>query len=129
MDDACYCDYDPAEFIAVETRRARKMHRCSECAHAISPGETYRHIRGKWDGMMYTFRQCPRCLDLIAYVEAHIPCFCWAYASMIDDAVETIREFEWEAPGLGFGARRRLVAIKRAPRCPPGFGSSSRPAP
>ena len=35
--DACYCDYDPAEFYHREERKARKPHKCGECSRKISP--------------------------------------------------------------------------------------------
>lgn len=111
--DACYCDYDAPEFYHQENRKAKKEHRCSECARAIEPGETYEHVRGKWNGDVDTFKTCPRCLALKEWVRAHVPCFCWAHGNIIEDAIETARGYAHEAPGLLFGAYRRKVAIKR----------------
>ena len=111
--DACYCDNEPAEFYHQETRKAKKEHKCSECGRAIAAGERYQHVRGKWDGDVCTFRTCPRCLALKDWVAAHVPCFCWAHGNIIEDAIETARDYTHEAPGLLFGAYRRQVAIRR----------------
>jgi hypothetical protein len=111
--DACYCDYEPAEFYHQETRKAKKAHRCSECGREIEPGDAYEHVRGKWDGEMGVFKTCPRCLALREWVKAHVPCFCWAHGNIIEDAIETARNYAHEAPGLLFGAYRRQVAIRR----------------
>lgn len=111
--DACYCDYDPPEFYHQEVRRAKKEHRCSECGRSISPGESYEHVRGKWDGYVDTFKTCPRCLALKAWVQARVPCLCWAHGNIIEDAIEGAREYAHEAPGLLFGAYRRQIAIRR----------------
>jgi hypothetical protein len=47
------------------------------------------------------------------WVKAHVPCFCWAHGNIIEDAIETARNYAHEAPGLLFGAYRRQVAIMR----------------
>jgi len=36
--------------IAEETRKARKAHRCIWCGQQILPGETYRYVRGVFEG-------------------------------------------------------------------------------
>ena len=110
--DACYCDYEPAEFYHQETRKAKKEHKCSECGRAIDAGESYQHVRGKWDGDVGTFKTCPRCLALKDWVAAHVPCFCWAHGNIIEDAIETAASYR-EVPGFLFGAYRRQVAIRR----------------
>lgn len=116
MTNACYCDYEQPEFYHHETRKARKQHRCSECARAIQPGESYEHVRGKWGGDVATHKTCPRCLELKDWVAAHVPCVCWGHGNIIEDAIEAAREYSHEAPGLLFGAYRRQVAIRRQPR-------------
>lgn len=108
----CYCDYDAPSFYHCETRKARKQHVCSECHKAIRPGDQYEHVNGKWDDVS-TFKTCSRCLDLKAFVRAHVPCFCWEHGNIVDGAIETAQEFGHEAPGLLFGAYRRKILIER----------------
>ena len=109
----CYCDYEAPEFYTQETRRAKKAHRCSECGRAIDVGESYEHVRGKWDGEMGTYKTCSRCLALKIWVKAHVPCACIPHGNLIEDSVDTARSYSHEAPGLLFGALRRQIAIKR----------------
>lgn len=109
----CYCDFEPPQFYVRETRFAKKEHRCSECGRAIDPGEHYEHVRGKWDGHMDTYKTCPRCLELKNWVVAHVPCACLPHGNLVDEAIETARNYSHEDPGLLFSALRRLVAIKR----------------
>ncbi|GAB4059139.1 hypothetical protein GCM10028811_12420 [Uliginosibacterium sediminicola] len=114
--NACFCDYEPAEFYQQARRRAKKEHSCSECGRAIDPGELYEHASGKWDGDVRAFKTCPRCLALKDWVDAHVPCSCWAHGNIIEDAIEAARAYSHEAPGLLFGAYRRQVAINRQRR-------------
>lgn len=109
----CFCDYEQPEFYHSEMRKARKDHPCTECGRAIEPGETYEHVRGKWDGDVGTHKTCPRRMALKAWVQAHVPCFCWAHGYIREDALETARWYADDAPGLLFGAYRREVAIRR----------------
>jgi len=109
----CVCDYDPPEFATVRNiKAARKQQRCTECGCIIQPGEPYHCITGKWEGWMNTFKHCQRCRELIAFVQASIPCFCWAYDNVFEDARECAREYGHEAPGLRFGVARRIYKIQ-----------------
>jgi len=113
VSDACFCDFDPAEFYFVTTPVARKAYRCYECNGHIKPGEKYERVFASWDGDKQTVRTCSRCLDLREYVKAHVPCFCLMHGSLHDDAIETARHYAHEAPGLLFGAwRRKVIADK-----------------
>lgn len=112
MDD-CWCDYEPAEWVSKKMHVARKEHRCEECGRPIHPGERYEYTCGKWEGDVSVFKVCPRCLAIRAYVTDHVPCFCWAYGNMRDDAKNTIEEYAPELPGLWFGWARREVAATR----------------
>lgn len=49
------------DFQQVRRPRARKMHRCVECAGLIQVGEMYVRVHGKWEGEMYTQRYCVSC--------------------------------------------------------------------
>lgn len=109
----CYCDYEPYEFCVTTTPTARKAHRCGECRSTIAGGERYERVSAKWDGQVETLRTCGRCLALREYVEAHVPCFCWAHGEMLADAEEVIRDYWHECPGLFMGYGRLRVAIER----------------
>lgn len=117
MSAACFCDYDPAEFYSATTPTARKAHRCDECGHAISQGESYERVGAKWDGSLTVFKTCARCTALRQHLKVHAPCFCWAHGNLLDDARETWQHIERDAAGSGlmFELGRMAVAIKRAP--------------
>lgn len=113
----CYCDYDPPEFYHSELRKARKPHKCVECTGHALPGEKYEYVRGKWDGTIWTFKTCPRCLDLAQWVKNNVPCFCPAHGGMdeamqdaIDAAYDRARS---EVTGLWFGFHRRKIQRRR----------------
>ena len=114
----CYCDYDydaPSVY-AVTNPTARKSHECSECRAEITPGTKYENVFGIWDGRPGTFKTCPKCLDLLEYVKAHVPCACFAHGNIHDDAIETAREWSHEVDGLLFGAYRRLIKARKQPK-------------
>ena len=110
----CYCDYgDPPEFYHKQMRHARKLHRCSECSRAITAGENYEHVWGKWDASPETFRTCQRCLALKEWVGAHVPCACWMHGNLREEAMENAISYAHEAPGLLFRAYRLAIMIDR----------------
>jgi hypothetical protein len=109
----CYCDYEQPEFYNSAMRTARKLHRCNECARAIRPGEQYEYVSGKWDGEIGKFKTCQRCLDLRNYTTSNIPCACWSHGNMIEDCIESLREYQHELPGLLFGGYRRKSLIEK----------------
>lgn len=112
--DSCSCDYDPPEFIVIETRKARKSHRCYECRADIPPRETYEHVRGKWEGEIYTFRTCALCLELRQWAKISVPCFCWAYGDLHDNIRDMVSEVRPDVPrGFVFEWGRRLIKIER----------------
>jgi hypothetical protein len=45
----CDCDFRPTLYREA-VRRARRRHRCGECAGLIEPGQHYWEFRGLWDG-------------------------------------------------------------------------------
>lgn len=118
MSEACYCDYNPPDFFSESMHTARKAHRCSECGRAIDVGEQYENTTGKWDGDFSTFKTCLRCRAVREYVVEHVPCFCWAYGNMLQDARDTVSEYARELPGLWVGFGRLLLAAttRRVPR-------------
>jgi hypothetical protein len=118
MSTDCYCDYDPPSFFRSHIARARKQHECYECRGPIRPGDQYEYAAGLWDGDFMTFKTCERCRDLRTWVKNNLPCFCWSYGNMRDDAAEAIEAARDHAPqetqGLKFGFLRRVVAISKA---------------
>jgi hypothetical protein len=109
----CYCDYDPPEFYRREIRRARKSHKCEECAGKILPGDKYEHVRGKWEGYIDSFNTCEHCVDIRTWVKNNIPCLCWSHGNTIEDCKEAIEEASYraneETKGLRFGFLRRIA--------------------
>ena len=112
----CSCDYDPPEFYRAERRKSRKPRQCCQCGHLIAKGETYENVVGKTDGDQWAAETCARCLALRDYVKSHVPCYCYMHhdPEFIPDAIEVVRDYAHELPGMFFGALRLAVAIKRA---------------
>lgn len=44
--------------------KARKEHKCCECAEVIAPGATYERFTGIWDGSSGTFATCLICVEI-----------------------------------------------------------------
>ena len=111
----CECDMEGSvAFCSTKIRTAKKQHRCDECHGTIQPGERYEYAAGKQDGDMWDSKSCPRCLALIEWITAHVPCYCRMYGGLFDD--ERMPEMVEQArhtPGFAFGILRRIVAIKR----------------
>lgn len=114
----CYCDYDPPQFCKTKRQTARKDHKCGECFRLIKPGESYEYMAGMWDGIFSTHRTCSHCLDIRQFVKNSVPCFCWAYGSLHDDARDTIEDAYWrageEVKGLFMAYGRLVIAGRRA---------------
>lgn len=110
----CYCDYDYTyDAYVVSTHKARKPNKCYECHHPIRPGERYERVFTLYDGRVQIARTCTRCLNLREWVQAHVPCFCWAHGNMIEDAISTAEKYAHESPGLMFSVLRRYALIRR----------------
>ena len=110
----CECDERPEFCNEKPVVAARKQHECEECRGKIQRGEGYvRHV-GKWDGAMRQFKYCARCQGVLDFIRAHIPCFCWTYGSVLDDALSIAADANEDAPGLYFGVARRVVRARRA---------------
>ena len=108
----CYCDYDPPEFSTSRIVKSKKKRRCYECCGIILPSEPYLYIAGKWEGYFETFTICQHCRNLRVWVSNNIPCFCWSYGNMVEDARYAIDDAYERAPneviGVRFGFNRRL---------------------
>lgn len=113
MTDYCYCECEMPSVMHCERREAMSEHHCCECDRTIRRGETYEHTWGVWDGSTGTYDTCSHCLALREYVTAHIPCFCWCFTAMRDDALELLRDYAHEAPGLFFAGARLYVRARQ----------------
>lgn len=113
----CYCSYSAPTLHRCTLQKARKEHMCEECGGTIIATEAYENVFGIWEGYAYAAKTCQRCVDLRQWVKNNVPCFCWAYGNMVENAKETIEEARFRAPeetvGLYFGFLRRFVGIKR----------------
>ena len=116
----CSCDYDPPSVFSSKMVKARKQHRCDECRRRISAGERYSYVFGVWDGYANSFHICANCEEIRSFVSINIPCFCWAYGNMLEDAREAVEAAYMrardEVRGLAFGYGRLLVKAERAKR-------------
>lgn len=112
--DACSCDYEPFEFCNIETRKARKEHRCHECYATIPAGETYEHVRGKCEGEIMVFNTCALCLELRRWAQISVPCFCFAYSTLHENIRDMVTEVRRDVPrGFIFEWGRRIIKIER----------------
>lgn len=121
IDYSCFCDIDDvAEVYFTKVRKARVQHKCDECFHEVLPGEQYHEAKMFYDGSWSRYVTCCRCMELEAWVKAHIPCFnqCRMHGSLLDDVKSTVDDvtMRHDVPGLKFGALRRYHAIENGPR-------------
>jgi len=115
----CSCDYEPAQFYCAAKPKARKQHKCYECAGDILPGERYERVTAKWydfDGVQ-TMRTCERCYDLRTWVKNNVPCLCIMHGNQDEENDNAIDEATYRAKdetrGLRFGYLRRKVLRDR----------------
>ena len=111
----CFCDYEQPKFYVKSIRTARKIHRCCECYSAIIIGQKYEHVSGKWEEID-TFKTCMHCVNLRDYTVNNVPCICWSHGNLIEDCIETLREYAHELPGILFKGYRFVIAAKRQPK-------------
>ena len=57
------CDGYP-EFSDLAWPKARKEHRCGECARTILKGEVYNRWSGKFDGELFRYKTCAQCYEI-----------------------------------------------------------------
>lgn len=85
--------------------RARKPHRCSECARPIEKGEQYVCTRGMWDGNISVYKRCAHCEVLREWLAAE--CGGWMYGDVVSDVREHIQDYG--VSQYGFGLARLVV--------------------
>jgi hypothetical protein len=118
----CAIIEDQAEVSVERCRRARKAHRCLECARAINPGERYRRWATLYDGCWDSAATCAHCCEMLRWltvichgqyysgdaieeVERHVDDVDWMAASdplhwdeeRVDQLVGSVRA--WSGPG------------------------------
>ena len=62
-------DYDfdgTPEFYSTTEPKARKEHKCGECAGVITRGTRYNRFSGKYDGVIFTEKKCLMCAEVAA---------------------------------------------------------------
>lgn len=72
----CFDGESPRVFDVSEVR-ARKLHRCCECAEEIPKGARYERASGLWDGEWDAFTTCLRCArarEMVQEIEAAEGC-------------------------------------------------------
>jgi hypothetical protein len=100
-------DCDSPTISRSETRRARKLHRCSECGRQIAKGEIHRYHFCVYDGDVSTPRTCEHCCVAEDWLRAN----CGGY--VIEQVIEEIREHAEEYPALALPLLRITVGAKR----------------
>jgi len=103
MIDGC----DRADVSTRDDRKARKPHRCIECAREIAPGETYRQDKSLYEGTWDTYKTCSHCLVGQAWLADN--CGGWVFGSVYEEMVEHSREYQQ----IGFGLLRVAVGMRR----------------
>lgn len=113
----CECPGDyQSEFVRERiVKAAAKEHKCAECGGAIKKGESYQYASGKCEGDLWQVKTCARCLDLIEYMRAHVPCYCREYEGLFNDDAR-LSDMVGQArqtPGFAFGMLRRIAKCRR----------------
>lgn len=116
FDFACSCDSYSYPYFE-RKRKARKEHACYDCSYKIQPGEPYTAVGGLCEGEWWHGAICSRCMSLLEWVKAHIPCVCVSFGNMREELTEICQEASREAPGLLFGFYRRMLQ-SRSPAAP-----------
>lgn len=60
----CDCNLDSPSIFEEVKRRAKKVHKCSECGWMIQPASEYVNISGLWEGEWSHFKQCLLCNEI-----------------------------------------------------------------
>lgn len=111
----CDCDGDPARVYRSNTVKARKRHRCDECAAAIEPGDSYQYAFGVWDGAA-EFHTCDKCVAVLCAVQKSVPCFCYQHGEMHNDAIGCAEEFKNEDADLPPLVAQLIADAKAQPK-------------
>jgi hypothetical protein len=105
----CNCsDFDSPKIFKKVSRRARKRHRCVECAGLIEPGDRYWNISGLWGDKWSTFVTCEPCHAL-----ADDLLDCYIFGELAEWIEETYDLRDRREP---HGARVAVAGMKRRQR-------------
>ena len=80
MECAClYNEGEPIQMHHVETRKARREHRCCECREPIAVGQSYEYVSGKFEGDFFRQRTCLLCVEIAKalYCEGRVYGLLW----------------------------------------------------
>lgn len=116
-------DGDYAEVYVRRDRRARKPHRCYECARVIAPGEGYEEARSLYPDGWSTFRTCAHCQVVQAWLRRECDGF------LHGGTLEDLRSHWWEDDLLrGMELGRLVVGSRRGWKRRDGAGLMPVPA-
>lgn len=100
------CSDEGQEFFNSSVRKARKIHKCSECEDEIKPKENYEHVFGKWRDEIGVYNTCSACLE----IREHFMCS-YRFTSIWED----LKEYHDgdlsidELVGLSVPAQKKLI--------------------
>jgi hypothetical protein len=64
-------DCEPASLFKQNTRKARKIHVCTECKRDIQVSEMYEHVSYLFEGKFWQDKTCSDCLSAMAQFYPH----------------------------------------------------------
>lgn len=115
-----YCDCDSSSYpYRSVMRKAAKPHKCCECGFTIKIGDRYQYVTGLCEGSWFDCHTCKDCVDLIAFVTAHVPCLCIEHHNALEKLDEVMREVSREVPGLWMEYGRKRIGKTRKYRTTP----------
>lgn len=85
-----YDDCEQSQLLREDDRKARKEHRCCECARVIFVGETYHLDVTMYDGRLSTYKTCAHCMVARKWLSEE--CGGWIYTAVEEDIGEHVRE-------------------------------------
>ncbi|WP_445634601.1 hypothetical protein NSTC745_06423 [Nostoc sp. DSM 114161] len=68
--------------------KAEKDISCCECCHPIKAGETYKHLRGCWDGEWSAYKMCLDCSRLSDRFTKKTDC-CHALGGLYEELIDS----------------------------------------
>jgi hypothetical protein len=75
------CDCISPSAYKENIRKARKQHKCCECANNILKGDNYQYASGVWDGYPGDYKTCLSCVSVRREFEQEYDC-CIAFGEL-----------------------------------------------